>query len=325
MKKYLYILLFGLGIIACNEKEDTPTPSIAPDASIELSEKLLLFCAEGDTKVITVTSNQDSVTIRSLYHWCIPKLTGNTLSLTCKVNDRDRDREAFVEVIAGSGDNLAKDTVYIKQSAIEKCGILLSEDFKVWLFNATSSKGNLLTQNGNFQFLAVNDTDQLTWDMPEKPEWLYVELTDIHKDRASFSISVDENLSEALRSYDFELTLGKGSAQARERIYVTQGGRRPVNLFVKELPAFDAEGGTKVLSVSVDRPYFGWTLEEGDHSWIHLAYDKTKPYELSIQTDPLPEDVNERSIGITIHVEDVLGNVSKTVTIRQKRQTATKS
>lgn len=186
-------------------------------------------------------------------------------------------------------------------------------------------KKNFLTQNGNFQFLTVNDTDQLTWDMPEKPEWLHVELTDIRKDRAYFSISVDENTSEISRSYDFELTLSEGFAQARERIYVTQGGRRPANLFVKELPVFTAEGGLEILSVSVDRPHFKWKWEEGDHSWVHPVYDATKPYELAINADPIPTNIDERSIEITIYVEDVLGNVSKTIPIRQKRQTAAES
>lgn len=267
--KSLLFAFFGLclGLASC-----TPVDEQDPEATLSVDPPTLTFAIEGETKEVTITTNQkvwDAVCVlEANSEWCTLEKADGKLKIIVAANTTMKDgREAVVKVTAGVGDNVATEEITVIQGA--PLATITVEPATLDFVATGATKEVIVT------------TNQETWSATCYPstdsEWCTVT-----KEEGKLIITIGENTSTtAGRSTIVKVMAGVGLNVATKDITVTQamgevaktytlgglyekGGVKGIVVFLEGTPPGNYEPvreGTHGLIISLDRYYGDWEAD----------------------------------------------------------------
>lgn len=190
------------------QKTITVTQDGSTPATLTLSaEEVELEKEENSSAEVTFTSNKSVVATSSDPSWCSVAIDGNKITIKAlSANTEYTPRYANVEVVAGSGQIIAKKSIKVAQQAPEAVVDIIQLDQDALEFEAVDATVKSVNYTANVALTATVSEGAASW--------LKVEV-----DEVTIKVSVlDGNISKAARSATITLTGGSASA----KIAVTQ-------------------------------------------------------------------------------------------------------
>ena len=291
LKKSSLCALAALSLWACNEDTPTPTPvTTTPDPTLSItpSGTTISFVAAGETKIITVETNQESwnatLTPANGNDWLSITKNEDSFSLTATANNSlTAPQDVVIMVTAGDADPV---TITASQAAFVP-DPALSTNF--------DSVGEIVFEAvGHGQPVTVT-TNQGAWDVTLTPAdgngWLTIES----KGDNQFNLMAAKNSTPFERT-PVTITVTSGQATPVTLTAKQQAGAPVLSTDPSSTITFLAVGGQNVVTVATNYDTWDAVLEPANgNGWLTLTKSIDRftltAVENEAQTAPTPVTV----------------------------------